>query len=159
MASLCVGVDMAPGFVSDGKQPRTPRYDPGLRLPKNKAMVRWIDGFYGGLIAGVTSAAFFAAVAVAWLHEASFSGWFAQIAHALAAGRLPSMLRAPTSVVWGLGYGLLVWWLLNDVVAPISGAIVTQPLWVGLAGAVLGYGVVLSELTAMAARRGARFAP
>jgi hypothetical protein len=160
--------------------------------PKQEGMVRWIDGFYGGLIAGVTSAAFFTIVAVAWLHDASFSGWFAQIAlalppfhgapptwaltglgvvlylivavgfgivYALAAGRLPSMLRAPTSVVWGLGYGLLVWWLLNDVVAPVSGAIVTQPLWVGLAGAVLGYGVVLSELTTMAARRGARSAP
>src|ERR1700738_4780729 len=47
-------------------------------------MVRWIDGFYGGLIAGVTSALFYAVVAVAWLHDTTLGGFFAQPAQALA---------------------------------------------------------------------------
>jgi hypothetical protein len=149
-------------------------------------MVRWIDGFYGGLIAGVTSAVFYAVVTVAWLHEFTLGGFFAQPARALPpfhgapdswplvglgvvlylllaalfgmvyavlSRRLPSMWRAPTSVLWGLFYGLLVWWLINDVLVPVTGALSEQPLWVGLVGTVLFYGVVLSELTTLAHRR------
>ncbi|MBV8644436.1 MAG: hypothetical protein JO225_11030 [Candidatus Eremiobacteraeota bacterium] len=149
-------------------------------------MVRWIDGFYGGLIAGVTSALFYALVAVAWLHDDTFAGFFAQpalalpafrgaqpsfvtaalgivlylllgaafgIVYAQFARRLPSMWQAPTSVAWGLCYGLFVWWVLNDVLVPLTGAVVLQPLWQGLVGTILFYGVVLSELTTMAHRR------
>src|ERR1700736_153818 len=75
MASLCVGVDMAAGFSRAGRRP------PGGEL--RRAMVRWIDGFYGGLIAGGTSALFYAVVAVAWLHDISFGALFAQVAQAL----------------------------------------------------------------------------
>ena len=150
-------------------------------------MVRWFDGLYGGLIAGVTSAFFYAVVAVAWLHETTLAGFFAQVAralpvfrgtpdalpvvglgvvlyfllagglgviYALLAKRLPSMWRAPTSVIWGLVYGLVVWFVLHDVLVPISGAIDVQPMWEGLVGTVFFYGVVLSELTTMAHRRG-----
>ena len=155
-------------------------------------MVRWIDGFYGGLIAGVTSAAFYAVVAVAWLHHATLGGFFAQpaqalppfhgapaswaltglgavlylllaasfgIVYALLARRLRSMWRAPTSVAWGLFYGLLVWWVINDVLVPASGARWDLPLWVGLVGTVVFYGVVLSELTTVAHRRETSAAP
>ena len=155
-------------------------------------MVRWIDGFYGGLMAGVTSALFYAVVAVAWLHDVSLGGFFAQIAqalppfhgapeawplvglgavlyavlaavfgivYALPARRLRSMWQAPTSVMWGLFYGLLVWFVLNDVLVPLTGAVVVQPLWVGLVGTVIFYGVVLSELTTVAHRREASAAP
>ena len=155
-------------------------------------MVRWIDGFYGGLMAGVTSALFYAVVAVAWLRETTLDGFFAQaaralppfhgappswalaglgvvlylalavvfgIAYALLARRLPSMWRAPTSVAWGLLYGLLVWWTINDVLVPVTGAIQVQPLWEGLVGTVVFYGVVLSELTTVAHRREASAAP
>ncbi len=155
-------------------------------------MVRWIDGFYGGLIAGGTSALFYAVVAAVWPHEITFGALFTQvaqtlppfhgapeslplvivgvvlyllvttafgIAYALLARRLPSMWRAPTSVVWGLAYGLLVWWLLNDVAVPVTGVANLQPLWEGLVGMVLFYGVVLSELTTLAHRREAGVAP
>jgi hypothetical protein len=155
-------------------------------------MIRWIDGFYGGLIAGVTSALFYLIVTAAWLHDTTPGGFFAQIAQALPpfhgapplaplvalgivlyflvaaafgivyatlARRLPSMWRAPTSVVWGLCYGLLVWWILNDVVVPVTGAVVDRPLWEGLVGTVVFYGVVLSELTTVAHRRGAGASP
>ena len=155
-------------------------------------MVRWIDGFYGGLIAGGTSALFYAVVAVAWLHDITLGAFFAQIAQALPplravpasvplavlgfvlslllaaafgvayatlARRLPSMWRAPTSVLWGLSYGLFVWWVVNDVLVPILGVVDVQPLWEGLVGTVLFYGVVLSELTTLAHRREAGAAP
>ena len=155
-------------------------------------MVRWIDGFYGGLIAGGTSVLFYAVVAVAWLHDITIGAFFAQaartlppfsaapdsvplaglgfvmyllvaaafgIAYATLARRLPSMWRAPGSVMWGLAYGLLVWWVLNDLVVPVTHVINIQPLWEGLVGTVVFYGVVLSELTTLAHRREAGVAP
>ena len=161
-------------------------------MPNEEEMVRWIDGFYGGLIAGATSALFYAVVAVAWLHEVTLDGFFAQaaqalppfhgaaaswalaglgvvlylvlavvfgIVYALLARRLRSMWRAPTSVAWGLVYGLLVWWTINDVLVPVTGAIQMQPLWEGLVGTVVFYGVVLSELTTVAHRREASATP
>jgi hypothetical protein len=155
-------------------------------------MVRWIDGFYGGLFAGAMSAVFSVIVAVAWLHEGTLEGFFAQpaqalppfhgapaswalaglgavlylllsaafgIVYALAARKLRSMWRAPTSVIWGILYGVFVWWAINDVMVPLSGAVVFQPLWQGLVAAVVFYGIVLSELTTVAHRREAGPAP
>ncbi|HZC29365.1 MAG TPA: hypothetical protein VE269_06460, partial [Gaiellaceae bacterium] len=69
-------------------------------------MVRWIDGFYGGLIAGVTSAIFHALVSVAWLHDVTLSELFAQVAQAL-----PWFHGAPAS--WALvGLGVVLYLLL-----------------------------------------------
>jgi hypothetical protein len=150
-------------------------------------MIRWYDGLYGGLLAGMTSASFYALVAAAWLHETTFAAFFAQIAqavpplraapaappivalglilhfliaaafgvcYALLARARPSMWRAPASVLWGMTYGLVVWWVLNDVLVPLTGAINVQPLWQGLLGTVLFYGVVLSEFTTLRSRGG-----
>ncbi|HEX3468754.1 MAG TPA: hypothetical protein VHT05_11815 [Candidatus Elarobacter sp.] len=152
-------------------------------------MIRWIDGFYGGLAAGVTSASFYALAAAAWVRDDGPAGFFAQIAqtvpglrgapvawpeiglglaiyiavagalgivYALAAVSFRSMLRAPTSLLWGLGYGLLVWWLISDVAVPVLGAADMRPLWEGLVATVLFYGVVLSEVTTMARRAAER---
>ena len=69
-------------------------------------MVRWIDGFYGGLVAGVTSALFYTVVAVAWLHEVTLDGFFAQAAQAL-----PPFHGAPVS--WALvGLGVVLYFAL-----------------------------------------------
>lgn len=155
-------------------------------------MVRWSDGLFGGLIAGVTSALFYAVVAVALLHEMTLGAFFAQIAQALPpfhgapvapplavlgvflhllvagafgivytslAARLPSMQRAPASLLWGLSYGLVVWLILNDVVVPLTAAENVQPLWEGLVGTMVFYGVVLSEYTTLVIRREATVAP
>jgi hypothetical protein len=155
-------------------------------------MVRWSDGLFGGLIAGVTSALFYAVVAVAWLHETTLGAFFAQIAlalppfhhaaeapllvalgvvlHLLVAGafgivytsvaaKLRSMQQAPTSVLWGLSYGLVVWFVLNDLVVPLAAAENVQPLWEGLLGTMVFYGVVLSEYTTVVVRREATPAP
>ena len=75
------------------------------------------------------------------------------IVYGVLATRFGSMRQAPTSVLWGIGYGLVVWWLLNDVIVPLTGAENVQPLWEGLLGTVGFYGVVLSEATATFARR------
>ncbi|MEA2688560.1 MAG: hypothetical protein QOD51_1167, partial [Candidatus Eremiobacteraeota bacterium] len=73
--------------------------------------------------------------------------------YALPARRLRSLWQAPTAVAGGLFYGLLGWWTINDVLVPVTGARYEQPLWVGLVGTVVFYGVVLSELTTLAHRR------
>ena len=75
------------------------------------------------------------------------------IVYALLAQHRPSMWRTPTSNLWGLTYGLFVWWALNDVVVPLTGATNVQPLWEGLVGTVLCYGTVLSEYTTVVHRR------
>jgi hypothetical protein len=154
-------------------------------VPNTMEMVRWWDGVYGGLTAGLTSAGFYALSAAVWLHDESPAAPFLQIVRALpglhgVTGRGPalagaavyvvtcavlgilygllarnvrSMWRAPTSVLWGLAYGSFVWWLLTDVAVPLLGAVDMRPLWEGLVGTVVFYGVVLSEITTMARRR------
>jgi len=151
-------------------------------------MVRWVDGFYGGLAAAATSAAFYAVASAAWIRDDSGVRAFAQIARAvpgfshapaeapeaalgvvlyllagaalgalygLAAGRLRAMWQAPASVVWGAAYGLLVWWLGADVLVPVLALADFRPLWEGVAASVVFYGIVLSEVTAIAGRRAA----
>ncbi|GAC1591054.1 MAG: hypothetical protein NVS3B28_18550 [Candidatus Velthaea sp.] len=149
-------------------------------------MVRWYDGLYGGLVAGCAVAVFYALVALAWLHDASLGGFFAEIAsgvirtsapldrnawaiacgvglhflgaaafgivYALAAERIRSMGRAPYSVLWGLMYGLVVWFAINDLLVPLLGVSSTQPLWEGLVGSILFYGVVISEFITVVKR-------
>lgn len=150
-------------------------------------MVRWSDGLYGGLIAGVTSAAFYVVAANA-LHDPTLDRFLLDVAqtipplqrapeagpllalgvvlhflvcaaggigYALLARHFRTMWQAPASVAWGLSYGLFVFWAINDGLVPLTGARSLQPLWVGLAGSMLCYGVVLSEYTAVARRRAA----
>ncbi len=49
--------------------------------------------------------------------------------------------------------------MINDVLVPLTGAVQAQPLWEGLVGTVIFYGVVLSEMTTVAHRREASAAP
>jgi hypothetical protein len=69
------------------------------------------------------------------------------------AARTPSMQRLPTSLVWGIVYGVAVWLLVNEVLVPATGVVSVQPLWEGLVGSIVAYGIVLSEIAAVAARR------
>lgn len=148
-------------------------------------MVRWTDGLYGGLLAGITSAAFYVVAANA-LHDPTLDRFLVDVAQTIpplqhapesapllalgvvlhflvcAAGgivyaqlarRFRTMWQAPASVAWGLSYGLFVFWTTNDVLVPLTGARSLQPLWVGLVGTMICYGVVLSEYTTVARRR------
>jgi len=149
-------------------------------------MVRWYDGLYGGLVAGLMVAIFYAIVSVAVLHDSTLGGFFAQIAsgviktnapldqnpwaiafgvglhftvagffgivYALAAERVASMWHAPYSVLWGLFYGLLVWFTINDVLVPALGITSVQPLWEGLVANTIFYGIVISEFITVVKR-------
>ncbi|MGD1065294.1 MAG: hypothetical protein ABR975_00570 [Vulcanimicrobiaceae bacterium] len=70
------------------------------------------------------------------------------------AGTRPSMRRLPTSLFWGTLYGIGVWLLVHDVFVPWTGVVDVEPLWEGLVGCVL-FGLVLSEMVAVAGRRAA----
>ena len=77
------------------------------------------------------------------LHFLSAAGF--GIGYALAAGRIRSMVRPPFSVLWGLAYGLAVWFTINDLLVPLLGIASTQPLWEGLIADTIFYGIVISE--------------
>jgi hypothetical protein len=66
----------------------------------------------------------------------------------------PSTRRLPTSLLWGTLYGLATWLLVHDVFVPWTGVVDVEPLWEGLVGCVL-FGLVLSEMVAVAGRRSA----
>lgn len=86
-------------------------------------------------------------VCLHFLMAASFGivyAWFAR--------RVPAMWHAPTSVFFGLGYGLLVWFAISDVIVPVFGVVTTQPLWVGLVANTIFYGFVISEFMTVAHR-------
>lgn len=63
-------------------------------------MVRWYDGLYGGLVAGCTVAMFYAGVSVAWLHETSLGGFFAEIASGILGP------RADAGNGWAVAFGV-----------------------------------------------------
>jgi hypothetical protein len=62
------------------------------------------------------------------------------------------MWHAPTSVIFGLFYGLIVWFVISDVLVPVFQIPTTQPLWVGLVANTIFYGFVISEFITIAQR-------
>lgn len=153
-------------------------------------MVRWIDGVYGGLIAGFISAIFFLLVGNSIDHDAVFGDYFVRFAtpvlgrfggnvplalcvgllmHFIAAaffgilyagiaGRVKAMWSAPTSVICGITYGLVMYYVAEDVVVPVLGVTSVTPLWEALIGNVVFHGIILSEFITIAHRRNiARF--
>jgi hypothetical protein len=150
-------------------------------------MVRWYDGLFGGLLAGLAVVIFYFVVSVLWLHETTLGGFFAEIAsgvlhgrdhldqngwaiafgvslhfllaatfgilYSLLARRISSMWHAPTSIVWGVCFGLVVWAVISDVLVPLLGIDSTQPLWEGIVGNTLFYGFVISEFMTVMHRR------
>lgn len=67
----------------------------------------------------------------------------------------PGMLRTPTSLLWGLGYGVCIWAFLANVVVPVTGMIDTQPTLEAVIGSAVFYGWPISETVAFLAHRGA----
>lgn len=74
--------------------------------------------------------------------------------YALLARIFPSMIRSPSSLVWGLAYGLGAWAVLANVVVPALGMNDTQSLWEALVGSAVFYGWPISETVAFLAHRG-----
>ena len=148
-------------------------------------MVRWSDGLYGGLIAGLVAALFFMLVGVTIDHT-SPGAYFSQFAvgifgdraehlgvitllfglflhflaaaifgivYALIAARFKPMWTAPTSVLCGFTYGLVMYFIVEDVTVPVLHVISYTPAWEALVGNVLFHGLVLSEYITICHRR------
>jgi len=146
------------------------------------AMVRWSDGLYGGLIAGLVSALFFFIVGghspageyfvqfavgifgdraehlgIVTLLFGLFLHFLAAalfgILYAMIAARFKPMWSAPTSVLCGITYGLFMYFVAEDVTVPILHVISYTAAWVALVGNVLFHGLILSEYITIAHRR------
>ena len=76
------------------------------------------------------------------------------IVYASMARVFPSMIRSPSSLVWGLAYGLAIWAVLANVIVPVFGMTDTQALWEALVGSAVFYGWPISETVAFMAHRG-----
>lgn len=151
-----------------------------------RSMVRWSDGLYGGLIAGLVSALFFLLVGTVIDHQTVFGDYFVEFAagifgpkilglpllalgfglflhfiaaaffgicYALVAARFKPMWTAPTSVLCGFTYGLLMYFVAEDVAVPILRVTSYTPTWEALLGFVLFFGLVMSEYITIAHRR------
>jgi len=70
---------------------------------------------------------------------------FCGILYTMIALRIGSMVRTPTSLVWGLLYGLCIWLVLANLVVPVLGMTNTQPLWEALVGSTICFGYPISE--------------
>lgn len=149
-------------------------------------MVRWSDGLYGGLIAGVVSALFFIIVGQQVDHDAVFGDYFVRFAdavfgsraeglgmmalifgivlyfiaaaifgilYALVANSFRPTWKAPTSILCGITYGFVMYFVVEDVLVPVLGVTSYQPLWEGLVGNVFFHGIVISEFITIAIRR------
>jgi hypothetical protein len=88
-------------------------------------MVRWSDGLYGGLIAGVVSAVFFLFAGVVIVHEPVFGGYFVGFAAAVFGSRIEN---AP---LVGLAFGLFLHFLAAAIFGIFYASIAARfkPTW------------------------------
>jgi len=134
-------------------------------------MIRWTDGLYGGLIAGVVSAMFFLLVGMGVIHEPVLGRYFVDFAVAIFGSRienLPAIFgifyatlaarfkpawSAPTSVLCGITYGFFMFFVAEDVMVPLLRVVSYTPAWEGLVGNVVFHGIIVSEYITIAHRR------
>ena len=88
-------------------------------------MVRWYDGLFGGLVAGCTVALFYAIVTVAWLHDATLPGFFAEIASGFIHGA--NLESNPWAVAFGMGLHFITASLFGILYALIAERF--PPMW------------------------------
>jgi len=87
--------------------------------------VRWNDGLFGGLVAGCTVALFYAIVTVAWLHDATLPGFFAEIASGFIHGA--NLESNPWAVAFGMGLHFITASLFGILYALIAERF--PPMW------------------------------
>jgi uncharacterized membrane protein YagU involved in acid resistance len=75
------------------------------------------------------------------------------IVYAVLAARFKPMWSAPTSVLSGIVYGLVMYFVAEDVTVPVLHVISYTPAWEALVGNVLFHGLVLSEYITISHRR------
>jgi hypothetical protein len=71
------------------------------------------------------------------------------VLYAVVARLVPRLTRPPVSALSGFAYGALVWYLLANVVVPVTGVPNVVPLWEGLLTSVLVYGFAVSEVVSV----------
>jgi hypothetical protein len=71
------------------------------------------------------------------------------VLYAVVARFVPRLTRPPVSALSGFVYGAAVWYLLANVVVPVTGVPNVVPLWEGLLVSVLGYGFAVSEVVSV----------
>ena len=149
-------------------------------------MVRWSDGLYGGLIAGLVSAVFFLLVGSVVDHNPVLGQYFVEYAVGVFGARIESLpilalcfglflhflsamifgiiyanfasrfkpaWSAPTSVLCGIVYGLLMLYIAEYVAVPMMRVVSTTAFWEALVGNVIFHGLILSEYITIAHRR------
>jgi hypothetical protein len=75
------------------------------------------------------------------------------ILYAVVAAGFKPMWKAPTSVLCGILYGFVMYFVVEDILVAILGVRSLQPLWEGLVGNVFFHGIVISEYITIAYRR------
>jgi hypothetical protein len=148
-------------------------------------MVRWSDGLYGGMIAGLVSAIFFLIVGSTVEHGA-FGEYFSRFSAAIFGARIESLpvvaflfglflhffaaaifgifyaaiaarfkptWKAPTSVLCGITYGFVMYFIAEDVAVPVLRVLSVTPTWEAIVGNVVFHGLILSEYITIAHRR------
>jgi uncharacterized membrane protein YagU involved in acid resistance len=88
-------------------------------------MVRWSDGLYGGLIAGVVSALFFLFAGVAIIHEPVFGDYFVQYSVAVFGSRIENI------PIVGLLFGLILHFLAAGIFGIFYASLASRfkPMW------------------------------
>ena len=110
--------------------------------------VRFANAVFGSRAAGLGPFALLFGLFLYFI-AAAFFGIFYGI---VAAGFKP-MWKAPTSVLCGICYGFVMYFVVEDVFVPVLGVTSYQPLWEGLVGNVFFHGIVISEYITICYRR------
>jgi hypothetical protein len=105
-------------------------------------------GIFGPRVAALGAVAVILGIVLHFL----MAGFFGMV-YAFVAARFKQMWSAPTSVLCGTTYGLVVYFTVHDVIVPIFGIPDFMPLWEGILGDVLFFGLILSEYITIAHRR------
>jgi hypothetical protein len=141
IGGLIAGVISALFFIIVGQQID---HDPIL----GDYFVRFANAVFGSRVSGLESVALLFGLFLYFIAAAIFGILYA----AVAAGFRP-MWKAPTSVLCGITYGLVMYFVVEDLLVPILGVRSYQPLWEGLVGNVFFHGIVISEYITIAFRR------
>ncbi|HEY5348571.1 MAG TPA: hypothetical protein VIJ64_02530 [Candidatus Lustribacter sp.] len=108
-------------------------------------MVRWSDGLYGGLIAGLVSALFFLFVGGAIIHEPFLGGYFVRFSVGIFGSRIESL------PLLGLLFGLFFHFLSAAIFGIIYAAIAARfkPSWTAPTSVLCGlcYGLFMYFIT------------
>jgi hypothetical protein len=110
--------------------------------------VRFAVGVFGPRIESLPIVALLFGLFLHFFSAAIFGIFYASFA-----SRFKPSWTAPTSVLCGISYGLVLYFVTEDVTVPIMHVVSYTPLWEALLGNVFFHGVVISEYITIAHRR------